>query len=96
MVAAFAFASSTAVSSATTGTVVTYPAPQGEEASRDYRVTAGGGSVFVHTAPTLRGGPASFASFDFAQSVAVTVTATTEVRTVKILPSSYRIAPTVS
>ena len=76
--------------------VVTYPAPQGEKASEDYKVDAGGKPVCVYTAPVLRGGPASFAYFDFSGSVSVSVTSTREIDTVKVLPTSYGIKPTVS
>jgi hypothetical protein len=77
-------------------TVVSYPAPQGEKASEDYKVDAGGKPVFVYTAPVLRGGPASFAYFDFSGSVTVSVASTRKIGTVKILPASYAIKPTVS
>jgi len=76
--------------------VVSYPAPQGEKASEDYKVDAGGKPVFVYTVPVLRGGPASFAYFDFSGSVTVSVTSTRLIGTVKILPTSYAIKPTVS
>ena len=66
---------SMACASSTSGTSVVYPAPQGEEASKDYEVRADGRSVFVHVAPTLRGGPASFASFDFSGAVDATTDA---------------------
>lgn len=75
--------------------VVTYPAPQGEKASEDYTVDAGGQSVFVYTTPVLRGGPASFAYFDFSGSVNVSVASTRKINTVKILPASYGIKPAV-
>jgi len=76
--------------------VVAYPAPLGEMASDDYKVEAGGKPVFVYTAPVLRGGPASFAYFDFSGAVTVTVTSTQLLGTVKILPTSYAIQPTVT
>jgi hypothetical protein len=76
--------------------VVTYPAPQGEKASEDYKVDAGGKPVFVYTAPVLRGGPASFSYFDFSESVTVTVVSMRKIDSVKILPASYAIKPTVS
>jgi len=75
--------------------VVTYPAPQGEKASEDYKVDAGGKSVFVYTTPVLHGGPASFAYFDFSGSVAVSIASTRRIGTVRILPASYGIKPTV-
>jgi hypothetical protein len=89
---------SLAVFSPARGAVVTYPAPQGERASEDYQVRAGGKPVFVYTATVLRGGPASFAYFDFSGSVTVTVTVAVarKIRAVKILPTSYGIKPTVS
>lgn len=77
-------------------TVVSYPAPQGEKASEDYTVEAGGKPVFVYSVPVLRGGPASFAYFDFTGSVSVAVASTRKISTVKILPTSYAIKPTVS
>jgi hypothetical protein len=86
----------TASSTLAGDTVVTYPAPQGEKASDDYKVDAGGKPVFVYTAPVLRGGPASYAYFDFSGSVSVSVTSTREIGTVKILPTSYGIKPIVS
>ncbi len=76
--------------------VVTYPAPPGEKASEDYKVDAGGKSVFVYTAPVLRGGPASFAYFDFSGSITVSVASPRKIGTVKILPTSYGIKPAVS
>jgi len=76
--------------------VITYSAPQGEKESEDYKVDAGGKPVFVYTAPVLRGGPASFAYFDFSGSITVSVATTRKIGTVKILPTSYAIKPTVS
>ena len=77
-------------------TVVSYPAPQGEKASEDYKVDAGGKPVFVYTVPVLRGGPASFAYFDFSGSVTVSIASTRKIGTVKILPASHGIKPTIS
>ena len=76
--------------------VVTYPAPAGEKASEDWKVSAGGKPVHVYTAPVLRGGPASFAYFDFSGSVQVTVASARPVESIKILPTSYGIKPSVS
>ena len=44
----------------------------------------------------MRGGPASFAYFDFSGSVAVTVASPRKIDSVKILPRSYGIEPAVS
>jgi hypothetical protein len=85
-----------AASSLAADAVVTYSAPQGEKASQDYQVDAGGKTVFVYTAPVLRGGPASFAYFDFSGPVTVTVTVAKKIGVLKILPSSYGIKPTVA
>lgn len=76
--------------------VSTYPAPQSEKASGDYQVEVGGKPVFVYTAPVLRDGPASFAYFDMSQSVTVTVTVARKIGTLKILPTSCGIKPTVT
>jgi len=76
--------------------VVAYSAPQGEKASPNYRVQAGGKTVFVYTAPVLRGGPASFAYFDFTGSVSVTVAVPQKIKALRILPSSCGVKPTVS
>ena len=76
--------------------VVSYPAPQGEKASEDYKVDVGGKPVFVYTASVLRGGPASFAYFDISRPVTVSVTAARKIGTVKILPTSYGIKPIVA
>ncbi|HUX01909.1 MAG TPA: glycosyl hydrolase family 28 protein [Phycisphaerae bacterium] len=78
------------------GAVVTYSAPRGEKASEDYAVRAGGRPVFVYTASVLRGGPASFAYFDFSGSVIVTVAVARKIDAVKILPTSYGIQPVFS
>ncbi|MCX7046005.1 MAG: glycosyl hydrolase family 28 protein [Candidatus Sumerlaeota bacterium] len=84
------------VSAPAADAVVAYPAPQGEKASEDYKVEANGKAVFVYTAPVLRGGPASFAYFDFSGEVTVTVTATSEISAANILPASYSIKPAIS
>jgi hypothetical protein len=76
--------------------VITYPTPQGEKPSRDYQVEVGGKRIFVYTAPVLRDGPASFAYFDMSESVTVTVTVAQKIGTLKILPTSYGIKPTVT
>jgi hypothetical protein len=76
--------------------VVTYSAPQGEKASQDYQVEAGGKTVFVYTAPVLRGGPASFAYFDFSGPVSVTVAVPKKIGAIRIRPSSCGVKPAVS
>ena len=76
--------------------VITYPAPQGEKASKDYEVEVGGKRIFVYTAPVLRDGPASFAYFDIAEPVTVTVTVARKIGALKILPTSYGVTPTVA
>ena len=75
--------------------VVTYPAPQSEKASEDYQVEAGNKSVFVYTAPALQGGPVSFAYFDFSGTATVVVTSRQKIESVKVLPTSYGIVPTI-
>ena len=76
--------------------VITYPAPRGEKASKDYEVEVGGKRIFVYTAPVLRDGPASFAYFDMAEPVTVTVTVAQKIGTLKLLPTSYGVRPTVT
>lgn len=76
--------------------VLTYPAPQGENASEDYRVEAGGAPVFVYTTPVLRGGPASFAYFDFTGPVNISITSTRKIDSVTVRPTSCAIKPAVS
>ena len=78
---------------ATAARVISYPAPEGEPASPDYTVEAGGKSVFVYPAQVLHGGPASFAYFDFSGTVEVRVSATRPVRSAVVRPSSYGIRP---
>ena len=67
---------------------ITYSAPQGEKASRDYKVEVGGKAVFVYTAPVLHGGPVSFAYFDMSAPVTVTVTAAQRFGAIKVRPAS--------
>lgn len=93
---ALAVLTSAPVFSRAADTLVTYPAPPGEQASADYTVEAGGGPVFVYTAPVLHGGPASFGYFDFSGSVTVTVNSPRPIASARILPSSYGIKTTVS
>ena len=88
--------SAAAVFSGAGDAVVTYPAPPGEKASEDYKVEAGGKSVFAYTASVLRGGPASFAYFDFFGTVTVIVTTRQKIESVKVLPTSYGITSTIS
>jgi hypothetical protein len=76
--------------------IIAYPAPKGETPSADYTVVAGGREAFVYTAPVLRGGPASFTSFDLASSGTVTVTSTRSIVSARILPVSANIRPTVT
>lgn len=77
-------------------TVIAYAAPSGEVGSDDYQVTAGGKALFVATAPVLRGGPASYAQFDFSGSVTVTVRAARKIDRVRILPTSSGITWSLS
>ena len=90
-----ALAALACAASASAATVVVYPAPAGEKASEDYTIDAGGKPVFVYTAQVLRGGPASFAYFDFDGPVDVTVTARADVAKAKVRPESAGIAPKV-
>lgn len=75
--------------------LVTYPAPAGEPASAAYTLEANGKPVFVYSADVLHSGPASFASFDFSDTVRVTVTAPRAIRTAKIRPISGGVVPTI-
>ena len=75
--------------------LVVYPAPAGEKPSGDYTLEVNGQPVFVYTANTLLGGPASFAYFDFSGTVNVKATATRKVDKAVVRPSSYGIAPAV-
>jgi len=75
--------------------LVIYPAPAGEKASGDYTLEVNGQPVFVYTANTLHGGPASFAYFDFSGTVNVKATATRKVDKAAVRPSSCGITPTV-
>ena len=81
--------------SASADKVVTYPAPAGEKPSGDWTVTVNGQPVFVYTVATLNGGPASFASFDFAGPVKVTVTSARKIVSAIVRPASFDITPTV-
>ncbi|HBC89226.1 MAG TPA: hypothetical protein DCZ94_19980 [Lentisphaeria bacterium] len=71
--------------------IVTHEAPAAEKASPDYSVEVNGKSVFVYTVPTLRGGPASFAYFDFQGTVKIKVLSLNKTDSVKILPASFGI-----
>ena len=75
--------------------VVIYPAPAGEKASDDYKVEVNGQPVFVYTANTLHGGPASFAYFDFAGKVNVAVTPARKANKAVIRPLSCGLTPVV-
>ena len=76
--------------------LATYPGPKGEKASEDFTVAVEGKPVFVYTANTLRGGPASFASFDLAGPVQVSVMATRKIESAKILPAYSGVKPSVT
>lgn len=76
-------------------TVVTWPAPAGEVASPDWRVTVNGQSVFLGTIATLNVGPASYGNFGLAGTVEVVVTSTRPVRSAAILPTSYGLVPRI-
>ena len=75
--------------------VVIYPAPAGEKPSEDYTLQADGKPVFVYSAGTLHGGPASFATFDFSGTVRLKVVSNRPVKSAKALPSSFGIQLTV-
>ena len=75
--------------------LVVYPASVGEKPSGDWTVSVNGQPVFVYTVATLHGGPASFASFDFAGTVKVAITSTRPVASALVRPASYDITPTV-
>ena len=85
-----------------------YPAPEGLDLSSAFTVEVEGREVPVYKAtvppaepiPRLTGSPsefgfASFASFDMSSSANVTVTYPEPVQSVKILPTSFDIAPEV-
>jgi hypothetical protein len=93
--AAVAGAAAAPAGQAAGGKLVTYDAPAGEKASEDYKVTVNGRPVFVYTVATLRGGPASFAYFDFAGPAAVEVASTRQVSAAKCLPTSWGLTPAV-
>lgn len=76
--------------------VVTYPFPTGVAPSPDFTVTAGGKPVFIQTAGTLHGGPASFGGFDFADTVEVSVKPTRAFTTAKVTPASFGITAKVA
>ena len=96
------------------GTVRTYPAPAGEELSKDYSVKVEGRETPVYVTKVAPADPArrwkamddkahsagyfdkaSFAYFDMAGPVSVTVTCPGAIRSAKILPSSLNIVPAV-
>lgn len=89
--------------------VMVYPAPEGVELSKLYKVTVQEINVPVYNTKIppskpiprlnpIRGefGLASIASFDMAKSVTVSVESPEQVKSVKILPTSYNIKPIVS
>jgi len=73
--------------------LVTYPGAAGVEKSSDYSVKIDGKSLFVYLAQTLRGGPASFAYFDFSGKVHVEITPADPVNSVTIRPLSQQVKP---
>ncbi len=77
--------------------LVVYPAPPAGsvKASEDYRVHVNGREVFAHTAQVLHGGPASFAAFDFAGSVDVTITPKGAPQSVVVRPLSAGVRATI-
>jgi hypothetical protein len=76
--------------------VVIYPTPAGERPSEDFCVKVNNRPVFIDTIPTLHGESASFGSFDFVGKVTVAIASTRPVTSVKVLPTSYGIAPVLS
>lgn len=87
------------------GAVVTYPAPEGDFLSSDYRVLAGGQKVDVYGARVLDppfagkeydyGGPYSFANFDMSGPVVVRVTSERSLANTVIRPQSAGVRMTV-
>ncbi len=97
------------------GTVTVYPAPTGEELSKDYAVTVEGKQVPVYIARVAPAKPelrwkamddkarsadyyerASFGYFDMAGEVTITVDCPQDVRSAKVLPSSFHITPRIA
>jgi hypothetical protein len=81
--------------SAAAAQVTTYPAPPGEPASPDFRVTADGAPVFVATTLTLRDGPVSYGSFELGGPARIVVECSKPPASARILPASYGLAPTL-
>ncbi len=87
--------------------VVVYPAPPGETLSHDYRVSVSGHDVPVYIARVARADQgkkeisdeyydtAAFACFDISGKVNVTVSISSPINTIKILPVSYGIKPVI-
>jgi hypothetical protein len=90
---------------ASSGQVVTYPAPAGESLSTAYQVQAAGQKVPVYTARVLDppfagkeydyGGPYSFANFDMAGPVAVRIASERSLRNTVIRPASAGVRMTI-
>ncbi|MCB1127264.1 MAG: endo-polygalacturonase, partial [Verrucomicrobiae bacterium] len=97
------------------GSVRVYPAPDGEELSREYSVQAGGQDVPVYVARVAPAEPdlrwkamddkansacyytnAAFASFDMPGTVTVEVTCPQEIHSVRVLPASRNLTPTIA
>lgn len=81
--------------SAAESKLVLYPAPEGEKPSADYTFEADGKPVFVYTAATLHGGPASFAYFDFSGEVKLKVKSARKVEKAVVRPLSSGVTPTL-
>ncbi len=73
--------------------IVTYPGPPGIAKSADYTVKVNGNPLFVYMAQTLRGGPASFAYFDFSGIANVEIIPAAPMNSVTIRPLSLAIKP---
>ena len=96
------------------GTVRVYPAPEGEQLSKDYSVEVEGKSLPVYVAKVAPAEPAlrwkamddkahsadfftnsAFAYFDMDGAVSVTVRCPDPIRSVKLLPTSFNLHPTL-
>ncbi len=84
-----------AMSASQASNLMTYPGPPGEPKSSDYSVKIDGKSLFVYVAQALRGGPASFAYFDFSGKVNVEITPVNPLTSVTIRPLSLGIKATL-
>lgn len=101
----FALGALTCATVASASEVVAYPAPEGEQRSTDYVVTADGKNVDVYSARTLDppfagkkwdyGGPYSFANFDMAGKVVVKITSKRSLQGTIVRPASAGIVPTI-